>query len=83
MNSSQVSTRLGLPGIPKAAETMMLDGVLALAAKDDMLVPHTASEAFEAVPGAALAWMGWGDHACNVTDPGTFNLLVLDFLRAG
>ncbi len=56
-------------------------GLLALAAKDDMLVPHTASEAFETVPGAALAWMGWGGHACNVTDPGTFNLLVLDFLR--
>ena len=57
-------------------------GILALAAKDDMLVPYTASEAFEAVPGASLAWMGWGGHACNVTDPGTFNLLVLDYLRS-
>lgn len=55
--------------------------LLALAAKDDMLVPHTASEAFEAAPNAILAWMGWGGHACNVTDPGTFNLLVLDYLR--
>lgn len=58
-------------------------GILALSARDDMLVPHTASDAFEAVPGAAQAWMGWGGHACNVTDPGTFNLLVLDYLRAG
>ena len=55
--------------------------MLALAAKDDMLVPYTASEAFEAAPYAATAWMGWGGHACNVTDPGTFNLLVLDYLR--
>ena len=56
--------------------------MLALAAKDDMLVPYTASEAFEAAPYAATAWMGWGGHACNVTDPGTFNLLVLDYLRS-
>lgn len=63
-----------------------LDGlavpILALAAKDDILVPHTASEALAAAPGAAAAWMSWGGHACNVTDPGTFNLLVLDFLRS-
>lgn len=56
--------------------------LLALAAKDDMLVPYTASEAFEAAPYASTAWMGWGGHACNVTDPGTFNLLVLDYLRS-
>ena len=56
--------------------------LLALAARDDMLVPYTASEAFEAAPYAATAWMGWGGHACNVTDPGTFNLLALDYLRS-
>ena len=56
--------------------------LLALAAKDDMLVPYTAAEAFEAAPCANYAWMGWGGHACNVTDPGTFNLLALDFLRS-
>ena len=55
--------------------------MLALAAKDDMLVPHTASEAFEAAPYASTASMSWGGHACNVTDPGTFNLLVLDYLK--
>ena len=56
--------------------------LLALAARDDMLVPFTASEAFEATPDAATAWMGWGGHACNVTDPGTFNLLALEYLRS-
>ena len=56
--------------------------MLALAAKDDMLVPYTASEAFEPAPYASTAWMGWGGHACNVTDPGTFNLLALDYLRS-
>lgn len=56
--------------------------MLALAAKDDMLVPYTVSEAFEAAPYASTAWMGWGGHACNVTDPGTFNLLALDYLRS-
>lgn len=56
--------------------------LLTLAAKDDMLVPYTASEAFEAAPYASTAWMSWGGHACNVTDPGTFNLLVLDYLRS-
>lgn len=56
--------------------------LLALAAKDDMLVPWTASEAFEAAPNASVATMSWGGHACNVTDPGTFNLLVLDYLRS-
>jgi aminoacrylate hydrolase len=55
--------------------------LLALAAKDDMLVPYTASEAFEPAPYASTAWMSWGGHGCNVTDPGTFNLLVLDFLK--
>ena len=55
--------------------------LLALAARDDMLVPWTASEAFEAAPNASTATMSWGGHACNVTDPGTFNLLVLDYLR--
>ena len=56
--------------------------LLALAAKDDMLVPWTASEAFDAAPHTSTASMSWGGHACNVTDPGTFNLLVLDYLRS-
>ena len=56
--------------------------VLALTAHDDMLVPYTASRAFAAIPGIAHAGMPWGGHACNVTDPATFNRIVLDFLRS-
>ncbi len=56
--------------------------LLALSATDDMLVPHTASEAFAAAPNAATASMSWGGHACNVTDPATFNRLTLNFLRS-
>ena len=57
--------------------------ILAISSGDDMLVPWTCSEAM----GAANARIGqghcsWGGHACNVTDPGTFNRIVLDFLRS-
>ena len=57
--------------------------VLALCAGDDMLVPWTCTEAL----GAANAHIqtintSWGGHACNVTAPGTFNRLVLEFLRS-
>ena len=55
--------------------------MMTLAAKDDMLVPVTASRIFCDVPGADAAEMT-GGHACNVTDPATFNRLVLDFLRS-
>lgn len=57
-------------------------GILALTVQDDMLVPYTASRAFDSVPGVAHALMAYGGHACNVTDPATFNRLVLDFLRS-
>jgi len=54
---------------------------LALAAADDMLVPAFCSERLAAqIPGAKLATMAWGGHACNVTDPEGFATLVLDFL---
>ncbi len=54
---------------------------LALAATDDMLVPSNCSKRLaEGIGGARLATMPWGGHACNVTDPETFNRLVLDFL---
>jgi aminoacrylate hydrolase len=32
--------------------------------------------------GAKFVALEWGGHACNVTDPGTFNGIVLDFLRS-
>lgn len=55
--------------------------ILAITALDDMLVPPSRSQALASqLPLATLAEMKWGGHACNVTDPDTFNHLVLDFL---
>ncbi len=56
--------------------------LMTLAAKDDMLVPYTASYFSDDVPGAVGALMDWGGHACNITDPDLFHRLVLDFLRS-
>jgi aminoacrylate hydrolase len=56
---------------------------LVVGSTDDMLVPVTCSQRLaEGIPGARLATMRWGGHACNVTDPDTFNQIVLDFLRS-
>jgi aminoacrylate hydrolase len=55
--------------------------IMTLAAKDDVLVPVTASHVFRGVPGCTAAEM-LGGHACNVTDPATFNRIVLEFLRS-
>jgi aminoacrylate hydrolase len=63
--------RLGEVGTP----------LLAIAAKDDVLVPWTCTPAYaDRIAGARLALMDWGGHACNVTDPEAFNALLLDFL---
>jgi aminoacrylate hydrolase len=57
--------------------------LLALAAKDDMLVPWTCTPAYaDRIPTASTRLMDWGGHACNVTDPDGFNRLVLEFLRS-
>jgi aminoacrylate hydrolase len=57
--------------------------ILAVAAKDDVLVPWTCTPAYaERIASATSRLMDWGGHACNVTDPDTFNALVLDFLRS-
>jgi aminoacrylate hydrolase len=57
--------------------------LLALAAKDDMLVPWTCSRALaEGAPGATLELMDWGGHACNVTDPAAFNCIAVSWLNA-
>jgi aminoacrylate hydrolase len=56
---------------------------LVIGSADDMLVPVTSSRRLaEGIPGATLATMAWGGHACNVTDAPQFNKLVLDFLRS-
>ncbi len=57
--------------------------LLAIAAKDDVLVPWTCTPAYaDRIPSATTRLMDWGGHACNVTDPGAFNALALDFLRS-
>ncbi|HEX8222573.1 MAG TPA: pyrimidine utilization protein D [Allosphingosinicella sp.] len=55
--------------------------ILAVAAKDDLLVPWTCTPAYaDRIDTATVRLMDWGGHACNVTDPEAFNALVLDFL---
>jgi len=54
---------------------------LILAARDDMLVPARCSEALaHKLSGSRLQTLEWGGHGCNVTDPETFNRIVLEFL---
>lgn len=55
---------------------------LFLAADDDMLVPAACSERLSAgVPGATLARLMSGGHACNVTRPESFNAGLIDWLK--
>lgn len=57
--------------------------VLVLVAADDMLVPSVAGRALaRELGGAQCDAMTWGGHACNVTDPESFNAIVLYFLRS-
>jgi aminoacrylate hydrolase len=56
---------------------------LLVAAEDDMLVPaHCTRQLADAMTGEPprIATMAWGGHGCNVTDPETFNRIVLEFL---
>lgn len=56
---------------------------LVLIAMDDMLVPYSAGVRLAMELGDTLIEnMVTGGHACNVTDPATFNRIVLDFLRS-
>jgi aminoacrylate hydrolase len=55
--------------------------VLALAAKDDVLVPWTASEALvKRLPKGRTALLADGGHACTVTSPDASNAALLEFL---
>jgi aminoacrylate hydrolase len=57
--------------------------LLAIAARDDVLVPWTCTPAYaDRIASASTRLMDWGGHACNVTDPDSFNALVLEFLRS-
>ncbi len=56
---------------------------LVLAAADDMLVPSGAGSLLaRELAGTRFEIMVSGAHACNVTDPDTFNRITLDFLRS-
>jgi aminoacrylate hydrolase len=68
---------------PSPQRLAKLRGVLAIATRDDFLVPHAASlDLAEPIPNADVATFGWGGHACNVTDPVGFNRLVRTFLES-
>ena len=48
-----------------------------------MLVPlASALDVAAPVDWAQTVTLDWGGHACNVTDPETFNRRVLKFLRS-
>jgi aminoacrylate hydrolase len=58
--------------------------VLVAAARDDVLVPWTASASMaQALPNAALWMVGEGGHAFTVVDPGPFNAELVRFLGEG
>ena len=66
-----VLNRLGALAVP----------LLLVASDDDALVPPACSEKLQAAaPGAQLARMAHGGHACNVTRADHFNLWLLDWL---
>jgi aminoacrylate hydrolase len=74
----------------EAIETFDLTGrlsavaapALVIAARDDILVPHTCSATLaDDLPHGRLVLLDQGGHACNITDPAGFNALAGGFLR--
>lgn len=54
---------------------------LLIANRDDMLVPWQRSQHLaDALPKAELALLDYGGHASSVSDPATFNCVLLDYL---
>ena len=54
-----------------------------ICASDDLLVPSAcSSELHAALPDSQKMVMPYGGHACNVTDPETFNALLLNGLAS-
>ena len=57
--------------------------ILAVAAKDDMLVPWSCSRTLvDRTPTATLKLMEYGGHACNVSEPARFNRIITAWLTA-
>ena len=57
--------------------------ILALAARDDMLVPWSCSRALvNRAPTASIELMEYGGHACNITEPARFNQIISAWLAA-
>jgi aminoacrylate hydrolase len=55
--------------------------VLSLASEDDLLSPWTAAKALaDGLPNGRFALMPRGGHACNVTEPETFDSILLAWL---
>jgi len=78
--------RIGaLRGFDVAARLGAIDTpTLVMAARDDMLVPWTCSQALaEGIAGASLVVAETGGHASNVSDPPVFNAALLGFLMGG
>ncbi|MEJ2410483.1 MAG: pyrimidine utilization protein D [Novosphingobium sp.] len=68
---------------PHPAAIASLPPLLAIATRDDFLVPFaSARELAASFPGARIETFKWGGHACNVTDPDRFNSIALAFLRS-
>ena len=56
---------------------------LLVAAADDVLVPAHCSELLAGeLANARVERLPWGGHACNVTDPDSFDRIVLEYLRS-
>jgi aminoacrylate hydrolase len=54
---------------------------LVAAARDDVLVPYTSSEALaRAIPGSRLSVTPEGGHGYSVTNPAVFNDIISRFL---
>ena len=69
--------------VPDLARMRDIPALLAIATRDDMLVPMQRSlDVATRIPGARSATFDWGGHACNVTDPATFDHIALEFLRS-
>ena len=65
-----------------AAVSAIASPTLIIATRDDVLVPCTCSVTLaDLLPLGRLELLDQGGHACNITDPASFNVIVAAFLR--